>query len=395
MADHSSSSDARRCYAVRHLMRVVCVSLLVLAGCAPGGNTSPHYVASAATRGEIIQHVTASGTLSAVVSVDVGSQVSGKISALYADFNSPVKKGQVVAEIDPTVYRAALRQAEGELASAKADATLKSQSLQRKKVLVPKHLASQSDLDQATAELAQARAAVTIKQAALESAQANLGYCRITAPLDGVVIARKVTLGQTLAATMNTPVLFTIAQDIVRMNIAADVSESDIGQVKEGQPVTFTTDAFPTTVFDGTVIQVRRSATTTQNVVTYQTIISVENREQNLFPGMTAEVSILVRQQKDVLTIPNAALRYTPPDDATYAGALPDNLRSDQRLVYAIAAQGQLRPIVVQTGITDGASTEVLAGLDEGMEIVTSSPSIASKGGGLFSPPPLAQGTGQ
>lgn len=395
MADRGSSPDARRCYAVRHPMRVVSVSLLVLAGCAPVGNKSPHYAVSAVTRGEIIQHVTASGTLSAVVSVDVGSQVSGRISAMYADFNSPVKKGQVVAEIDPTIYRAALRQAEGELASAKADAMLKSQSLQRKSVLVPKQLASQADLDQATAELAQARAAVTIKQAALESAQANLGYCRITAPLDGVVIARKVSLGQTLASAMNTPVLFTIAQDIVRMNIAADVSESDIGQVKEGQSVTFTTDAFPTTVFDGTVVQVRRSATTTQNVVTYQAIISVENREQNLFPGMTAEVSILVSRQKDVLTIPNAALRYAPPDDATYEGGLPHNLRSDQRLVYAIAAQGQLRPIVVQTGITDGASTEVLAGLHEGMEVVTSSLSNAPNGGGLLSPPPLAQGAGQ
>ena len=183
----------------------------------------------------LVQHVTASGTLSAVVSVDVGSQVSGKISALNVDFNSPVKKGQLVAEIDPTVYQAALRQAEGELASAKADVTLKRQNLERKKILVPLKAASQLDLDQAIAELAQAEATVVIQEAALESAQANLGYCKITAPVDGVVISRKVDLGQTVNAAMNTPVLFTVAQDITKMNISAAVSEADIGQV-QGRP---------------------------------------------------------------------------------------------------------------------------------------------------------------
>ena len=213
------------------------------------------------------------------------------------DFNSPVKKGQLVAEIDPTVYAAALRQAEGELASAKADVTLKRQNLERKKILVPLKAASQLDLDQATAELAQAEATVIIQQAALESAQANLGYCKITAPVDGIVISRKVDLGQTVIAAMTTPVLFTIAQDITKMNISASVSEADIGQVKDGQPVDFTVDAFPDEVFHGTVTQVRKSPTTTQNVVTYETIISVDNPEQKLFPGMTADVSILVAER--------------------------------------------------------------------------------------------------
>jgi HlyD family secretion protein len=185
------------------------------------------------------------------VSVDVGSQVSGKITHLYADFNSPVHKGQLVAEIDPTVYEAQLQQAQGDLASARADVTLKGQNLQRKKILVPLKAASQLDLDQAVAELAQAEATVTIKEAALHSAQANLSYCKITAPVDGIVISRKVDEGQTVIAAMSTPVLFTVAQDITKMNITADISEADIGQVKVGQHVEFGVDAFPNEVFHG------------------------------------------------------------------------------------------------------------------------------------------------
>lgn len=315
-----------------------------------------------------------------------------KISALYADFNSPVKRGQLVAEIDPTIYRAVLRQAEGELASAKANARLKSQNLERQMALVSKQSASLSDLDQATAELAQSQATVTIKQATLESAVANLAYCKITAPVDGTVIVRKVTLGQTLIAAMSTPVLFTIAQDLTKMNIAADISESDIGQIKEGQSVDFTTDAFPTSVFKGIVTQVRRSPTTTQNVVTYQTIISVDNRDQSLFPGMTANVSILVAVRESALKIPNAALRYTPPDDAIYEGPPPEKLQRDQRLVYTTSDAGAaLKPIVVQLGISDGVDTEVINGLKEGVAVVTSTVSVPAKGSGFGSPPAPTQ----
>src|ERR1017187_7677060 len=175
-------------------------ALVFCSSCKPPGASTPRYQTAPLSRGDLVQHVTASGTLSALVSVDVGSQVSGKISALYADFNSPVKKGQLVAEVDPTIYDAALRQAEGELASAKANVTLKSQNLERKRILVPLKAASQLDLDLATAELAQAEATVTINEAMVESSRANLGYCKITAPVDGIVISRKVDVGQTLAA---------------------------------------------------------------------------------------------------------------------------------------------------------------------------------------------------
>lgn len=370
------------------LAGLVALTAIGLAGCKPSGTGVNHYETAAVARGDLVQHVTASGTLSAVVSVDVGSQVSGKISSLYVDFNSSVKKGQLVAEIDPTVYEAAQQQAEGQLASAKAEVTLKRQNLERKTILVPLKAASQLDLDQATAELAQAEATVVIQQAVLQSAKANLGYCKITAPVDGVVISRKVDLGQTVNAAMNTPVLFTVAQDITKMNISAAVSEADIGQVRVGQLVDFTVDAFPDEVFHGAITQVRKSPTTTQNVVTYETIISVENPEQKLFPGMTANVSILVSERKDVLIIPNTALRYSPPDGVVYDGVPPKKLDRSQRLVYSTSADGaKLKPVIIKTGITDGTDTEVTEGLKAGEAVVTSTLTAATKGG-FGGPPP-------
>ncbi len=364
-------------------------TLTICSGCKPSGGGSHKYETAPVTRGNIVQHVTASGTLSAVVSVDVGSQVSGKVVALYADYNSPVKKGQTVAEIDPTVYQAELRKAEGDLASAKATVTLKRQNLERKKILVPLKAASQLDLDQAVAELAEADASVTVNKASLESAQANLGYCKITAPVDGLVIARKVDLGQTLAAAMTTPVLFTIAQDITKMNISASVSEADIGQVKEAQPVDFTVDAFPDEVFHGTVTQVRKSPTTTQNVVTYETIITVDNPEQKLFPGMTADVSILVAERANVLKIPNTALRFTPPDGARFEQTPPTKLGRIQRLVYSPGSDAsKLKPVIVKTGITDGVDTEILEGLVEHTPVVTSTLSGSTKTSDFGGPPP-------
>ena len=363
-------------------------TLTMCFGCSRKGAVNK-YETTPVSRGDIVQHVTASGSLSAVVSVDVGSQVSGKITALYADFNSPVKKDQLVAEVDPTVYEAALHQAEGELASANADVTLKRQNLERKKILVPLKAASQLDLDQATAELAQAEATVTINQAAVESARANLSYCKITAPVDGIVISRKVDAGQTLAAAMTTPILFTIAQDITKMNISASVSEADIGQVRTGQLVDFTVDAFPDEIFHGKVTQVRKAPTTTQNVVTYETIITVDNPEQKLFPGMTADISILVAERSKVLKIPNTALRYTPPEGATFEQTPPAKLDRTQRLIYASGSDGvKLRPVIVKAGITDGVDTEILEGVAEGTPVVTSTLSSSARTSSFVGGPP-------
>ena len=384
---HNSGELRWRHYA--GLLAFALISFAAFSGCKPPSGNAARYVTEPVSRGDLVEHVTASGTLSALVSVDVGSQVSGKISGLYADFNSPVKKGQLVAEIDPTIYQAALRQAEGDLASARATVTLKQQNLERKKTLVPLKAASQLDLDQATAELAQAEATVVIKEAALQTAKANLDYCKITAPVDGIVISRKVDQGQTVIAAMSTPVLFTVAQDITKMNISATVSEADIGQVKDGQPVDFTVDAFPDDIFRGTVTQVRKAPTTTQNVVTYETLISVENPEQKLFPGMTADVSILVADRKSVLKIPNTDLRYTPPEGTAFEQAPPGKLERNQRLVYSPGTAGaKLKPVIVKTGITDGADTEILDGITEGSRVVTSMLSVSKTTGGFGGPPP-------
>jgi HlyD family secretion protein len=368
------------------------VLLAAAAGCASRGGDNSYDTAKVG-RGDLMQYVTASGTLSAVVSVDVGSQVSGKVSALKVDFNDHVKKGQLIAEIDPSVYQAAQRQAEGDLAGARASVVLKRQNLERKKILLPQKAASQLDLDQAIADLAQAEATVVIKQAALDSAKANLGYCTITSPVDGIVISRKVDVGQTLVAAMSTPVLFTIAQDITKMHISAPVSEADIGQVKVGQSVKFNVDAFPDEVFNGKVIQVRKAPTTTSNVVTYEVIIDVDNPEQKLFPGMTADVSILVAGRRNKLKVSNAALRYVPPDTATYEGTPPTKLSTGQRLAYTLADNGKkLKPLIVNAGITDGVDTEILEGANEGMVLVTATRTGGAKGGGFGGPPGGGQG---
>jgi HlyD family secretion protein len=372
----------------KYTIILTALGTMLFAGCKPPGTGAARYETAKATRGDVVQHITASGTLSAVVSVDVGSQVSGKVVALHADFNSPVRKGALVAEIDTTVYQASLRQAEGELASARADVTLKRQNLERKKNLLPLKASSQSDVDQAISQLAQAEATVTIREAVLESAQANLSYCKITAPVDGIVISRKVDRGQTVNAAMNTPVLFTVAQDITRMNISASVSEADIGQIRDQQAVDFSVDAFPDETFHGVVTQVRKAPTTTQNVVTYEVIIAVENPDQKLFPGMTADVSILVAEKKNVLKIPNTALRYSPPDNAAYEQAPPRKLDRTQRLVYTTSADGmKLKPVLVRAGISDGVDTEVLEGLNDATSVVTSTLTVAAESG-FGGPPP-------
>jgi HlyD family secretion protein len=362
--------------------------LLVLSACSSNRNALNAYEASPVSRADIVQHVTASGTLAALVSVDVGSQVSGKITKLHVDFNSVVRRGQLVAEIDPTLYLATLRQAQGELAGARATVILKRQNLERKRILVPQRAASQLDLDQATAELAQAEASVMIREATVQSARANVEFCKITAPVDGLVISRKIDVGQTVIAAMNSPVLFTIAKDLRKMNINTSVSESDIGQLSLEQTVNFTVDAFPDEVFRGRVSQIRKAPTMTQNVVTYECIIAVDNPAQKLFPGMTADVSIMVADHKQVLTVPNAALRYSPPTDAVYESAKPRQIERTQRLVYVAGADGQsLRAMVIRTGITDGTRTEVVAGLTDGSAVVTSTRPAAQGKGVSFTPP--------
>ena len=347
-----------------------------------------NYQTATITRGPITQAVTATGTLNPVVNVQVGSQVSGNIAKLFADFNSQVKAGQVVAQIDPALFQATVTQAEGDLANAQAALELAKLNARRTQELFAKKTSSQADVDQAMANLHQAEANVKIKQGALDKAKADLDHCTITSPIDGVVISRNVDVGQTVAASLQAPVIFAIANDLTKMQIDANVAEADVGVVKIDQNVDFTVDAFPMRTFHGKVVQVRNAPITVQNVVTYDTVIGVINPDLKLKPGMTANVSIVVAHKEDVLQIKNAALRYRPPDATPVEtkrtsgsrGGRPGEGRSGgaqegraERTVYVLpAGASRPRPVQIKTGISDGIMTEVIEGLKEGDRVVTS-----------------------
>ena len=274
----------------------------------------PDYTVATVTKGDVVQLVTATGTLDAVLSVDVGSQVSGLIIKLYADFNSRVNAGDKLAELDPATYQQKLRQAEAAVASAQANSSLAELTAKRTAELYEKALVTQQDNDAAQAALQQAKASLLTNQANLENARVDLSRCTIYSPIAGTVIAKLTEVGKTVAASMNVPVLFTIDNDLTKMQITAAVAEADIGTVNEGQQVNFTVDAFPNRTFQGTITQVRNAPKTTSNVVTYDTIISVDNRDLKLRPGMTANVSIVVAKREGALHVPNASLRVRIPE---------------------------------------------------------------------------------
>jgi HlyD family secretion protein len=356
-----------------------------------GGSEKMSYNTVAVTRGELTATVTATGTLNPVVNVTVGSQVSGRISKLYVDYNSPVTKGEVLAEIDPATYQAAVEQADADLANAKANLELQQAQFERNAELFTNKLVSGSDYDTAVATLDEAKAMVKIKEASLNNSKVNLNYCKIVSPVDGVVIQRAVELGQTVASSFNTPTIFQIANDLTKMQIDSNVAEADIGGVVEGQSVEFGVDAYPLRTFHGTVAQVRNSPITVNNVVTYDTVISVTNADYKLKPGMTANVSVITAQREDALKISNVALRFRPPDNAVVltntvaSGAGTNEVAGGKgprkgkgnrgvRTVYVLAGDEsapQLKAVPVKTGITDGIFTEVVDGLKEGDKIVS------------------------
>jgi HlyD family secretion protein len=366
----------------------------------------PQYQTQEITTGDIIQAVTATGTLNPVTNVTVGSQISGNIQKLFADWNSRVKANQVVAQLDPSTYKAAVSQAEGDLANAKATMELNQIEAKRADELFKSKLISESDHDTAIANLHQAQAMVQIKQAAVDNAQVNLARCTIYSPVDGVVISRNVDVGQTVAASLSAPTLFVIANDLTKMQIDADVAEADIGGVEVGQKVMFTVDAFPNRDFSGTVVQVRYAPTNYQNVVAYDAVIGVENQDMKLRPGMTANVSIIIAERKNVLKIPNSALRFHPPEVASKdvktnstkmantngsgleagnrgggrehehgpGGAKRPHVEHQPvRTVYVLdkTDPSKLKPVQVKVGITDNIYTEVVEGLSADDEVVT------------------------
>ncbi|HST29277.1 MAG TPA: efflux RND transporter periplasmic adaptor subunit [Chthoniobacterales bacterium] len=384
------------------------IVLFVVRRCTSSGSTS--FQTAAVTRGAITQLVTATGTLNPVTNVQVGSQVSGNIQKLFADFNSQVKAGQTVAQIDPMLFQAAVTQADGDVASAQAGFELAKLNAARIQKLFAEKNSSQQDLDQANATLHQADANVKIKQGALDKAKADLDHCTITSPIDGVVISRSVDVGQTVAASLQAPVIFQIANDLTKMQIDSNVAEADVGAVEVGQTVDFTVDAFPTRTFHGKVVQVRNAPITVQNVVTYDTVIGVENKDLKLKPGMTANVSIIIAHKDNVLQIKNAALRFRPPEAAAEprtvssqsgprgsgggpggpsGGARPTGARERRpdRTVYTLSF-GRPKPVQIKTGISDGIVTEVTDGLKEGDNVVTAeltSPGASSQSNNPFS----------
>ena len=400
--------------------------LLILVGAGAGGwiyfrkanAAAPEYQTTEVKRGEITQAVTATGTLNPVLNVQVGSQISGNIQKLHADFNSEVKKGQIVAQLDPATYQANVNQAEGELASAEAQLRLAELNAKRQRELARNKISTQADLDQAEVSLLQAQSSVKIRAAQLEKAKVDLSRCTIYAPIDGFVISRNVDVGQTVAASLQAPVIFQIANDLRKMQINSNVAEADVGNVAIDQRVDFTVDAFQFRTFQGKVAQVRNAPITVQNVVSYDTVISVSNEDLKLKPGMTANVSIIVAQKEDVLKLPNAALRFRPTDtpnanaptgrserpSATSSsggsaeagagrgerrrgsgapGGGPRRERGNamERTVYVLV-NGKPEPRPVKLGISDGIFTEVIEGLKENDQVVT----------GMVSAQPAAQG---
>ena len=402
------------------------------------------YFTANVSRGDIREVVEATGTINAVITVQVGSQVSGTISQLFADFNSHVKKGQIIARIEPSLFEGALLQAKADLENARANAAAAKASAakaratavqaqaqyERSKALAAQGVTSQQqlDLDRAaaeadaaeaeatTAQVGQAQAQVSQKAAAVTVAQTNLDHTIIRSPIDGTVVSRSIDVGQTVAASLQAPTLFVIAQDLTKMQVYAKTDESDVGQIRAGQPVNFTVDAFPKETFRGRVEEVRMNATTVQNVVTYDTIVNFDNPDTKLFPGMTAYVSIPVAVAQEVLRVPNGALRYKPdlkPEQiqrlyakvgiempaggrtrqarqpsgsGTVEAAAPPPKQSPQAgganranmaILWKLMPDKSQEPVQVQTGITDHTQTEVVkilhGSLDEGAQLITGS----------------------
>ena len=360
---------------------VVCIAILaIVIFLLSGGKKKEEVTFETAKieKGNIQTTITATGTIEPVTSVTVGTQVSGIVSRLYVDYNSIVKKGQVIAELDKTNLTSELNTAKANLASAQSTLNYEQANYNRYQTLYDKGLVSANDYESAQLSYRKARESVATARESVAKATTNLGYATITSPIDGVVLSKSVEEGQTVASSFNTPELFVIAKDLTDMRVIADIDEADIGGVKEGQRVSFTVDAFPDDKFEGQVTQVRQEATTTSNVVTYEVVISAPNTNLKLKPGLTANVTIYTLEKNDVLTVPSKALRFTPNE------AL---LKNDQKIEDCPAEHklwtlkdNTFKAHAVETGTTNGVMTEIVSGIPEGTEVLSDF-SISTVGG--------------
>ncbi len=313
--------------------------------------------------------VTATGTIEAVTSVTVGTQVSGIVNKLYVDYNSQVKKGQVIAELDKTNLLSELNTAKANLASAQSSLNYQAANMERYKTLYKKGLVSADEYENALLTYRQAKEQVASSKENVQRAQTNLGYATITSPIDGTVISKSVEEGQTVAASFNTPELFTIAKDLTNMQVVANADEADIGNVKEGDRVTFTVDAYPDDTFEGTVKQVRLEATTTNNVVTYEVVISAPNADLKLKPGLTANVTIYTQERSGVLAVANKALRFTPTKETVGKDMKIVDCKGKNKVWTLNGNTLTAHPVTI--GQSDGINTEITKGLKQGDKIVT------------------------
>ena len=322
--------------------------------------------------------VTATGTIEPVTSVTVGTQVSGIVSRIYVDYNSVVKKGQVIAELDKTNLTSELNTAKANLASAQSSLNYETDNFKRYKTLYSKGLVSADEYESAKLSYEKALQTVVSQKEQLTKAQTNLGYATITSPIDGVVLSKAVEEGQTVAASFNTPELFSIAKDLKDMRVIADIDEADIGEVKEGENVKFTVDAFPNDTFEGVVTQVRQEATTTNNVVTYEVVISAPNADLKLKPGLTANVTIFTAEKNNVLSVPSKALRYTPTVE-TIGKKYKIQDCNGKNKVWTLEGN-VLKAHAVQIGISDGSHTEIISGISNGVQVITELKEIMPEG---------------
>ena len=318
----------------------------------------------------IMNSITATGTIEPVTSVTVGTQVSGIVSKLYVDYNSVVKKGQVIAELDKTNLMSQHNSAKTQLATAQSQLNYQTTNFNRYKTLYQKGLVAADDFDSAKLSYTQAKEQVAAAKEEVQRAQTNLGYATITSPIDGIVLSKSVEEGQTVAASFSTPELFTIAQDLTNMQVVADVDEADIGDVKEGERVSFTVDAYPDDTFEGTVKQVRQEATTTNNVVTYEVVISAPNADLKLKPGLTANVTIYTAERKGVLSVQSKALRFTPQKETVGKMKIVDQTGNAKNKVWTIEGNSIVAHNV-NIGMTDGTNTQILNGISAGVKVVT------------------------